>query len=63
VSTSVQIESVVVHKEVPNKKAPVKTVRALTKAKTKEDRLSQLSFKTPACQDMSLGTGGIELRN
>jgi hypothetical protein len=26
-----------------------------------EDRLSQLGFETPACQDMSLGAGELEL--
>jgi hypothetical protein len=27
----------------------------------KEDRLSQLSFETPPCQDMSLGAQELEL--
>jgi hypothetical protein len=29
--------------------------------KDKEDRLSQLSFETPACQDMSLGAEELQL--
>jgi hypothetical protein len=30
--------------------------------KDKEDNLSQLNFKTPACQDMSLGAEELERR-
>jgi hypothetical protein len=30
--------------------------------KDKEDHLSQLSFETPACQDMSLGAEELELK-
>jgi hypothetical protein len=31
--------------------------------KDKEDRLSQLSFETPACQDMSLGAEELRHQN
>jgi hypothetical protein len=30
--------------------------------KDKEDRLNQLSFETPACQDMCLGAEELELK-
>jgi hypothetical protein len=40
-----------------NNKRALFSVRSMPKVykKDKEDRLSQLSFETPACQDMRLG--------
>jgi hypothetical protein len=47
-----------------NSREAVFSVRSVPRGykKDKKGRLSQLSFETPACQDMSLGCRGDELR-
>jgi hypothetical protein len=48
-----------------NKIRTITSVRSVPRGyeKDKEDRLSQLSFETLACQHYELGSRGVELRN